>query len=107
MNVPAGTSYARLSLFDADVAAGSDIDVMVISEEPGTGFGARVAGLTRDGEVERLDPGHEIGEGPPPVRVRVDQHPVGLRVEPPLILAVQQLREERNYLRKALDVLTR
>ncbi|GAA3648011.1 hypothetical protein GCM10022237_04480 [Nocardioides ginsengisoli] len=51
------------------------VDVMVISEEPGTGFGARVAGLDAD---EVLDPGHEVGDGPPPVRVRVEQHPVGL-----------------------------
>lgn len=53
------------------------VDVMVISEEPGTGFGARVAGLGADG-ADPLDPGHEIGEGPAPVRVRVDQYPVGL-----------------------------
>ncbi|TNM37784.1 hypothetical protein FHP29_17285 [Nocardioides albidus] len=54
------------------------VDVMVISEEPGTGFGARVAGLATPQETEILDPGHEVGEGPPPVRVRVDQYPVGL-----------------------------
>lgn len=54
------------------------VDVMVISEEPGTGFGARVAGLTTPDEAELLDPGHEVGDGPPPVRVRVDQYPVGL-----------------------------
>ncbi|WP_240195887.1 DUF6758 family protein [Nocardioides faecalis] len=54
------------------------VDVMVISEEPGTGFGARVAGLRGDGGAERWDPGPEIGEGPPPVRLRVEQHPVGL-----------------------------
>lgn len=53
------------------------VDVIVVSEEPGTGFGARVAGLTA-GETEPLDPGHEIGDGPATVRVRVDQHPVGL-----------------------------
>lgn len=54
------------------------VDVMVISEEPGTGLGARIAGLADDDGTERLDPGHEVGDGPAPVRVRVDQHPVGL-----------------------------
>lgn len=54
------------------------VDVIVISEEPGTGFGARVAGLTTADGGARLDPGQEVGEGPPPVRVRVEQHPVGL-----------------------------
>ncbi len=54
------------------------VDVIVISEEPGTGFGARVAGLTSADGGARLDPGLEVGEGPPPVRVRVEQHPVGL-----------------------------
>ena len=54
------------------------VDVIAISEEPGTGFGARVAGLMAGDGTERLDPGHEIGEGAPPVRVRVGQHPVGL-----------------------------
>lgn len=31
VNVPAGTTYARFSLFDADVTAGSDIDLCVYS----------------------------------------------------------------------------
>jgi subtilisin family serine protease len=31
VNVPAGTTYARFSLFDADVAPGSDIDMCVFS----------------------------------------------------------------------------
>lgn len=73
-----GPAAATLTCVSGASQLDGPVDVMVISEEPGTGFGARVAGLTRDGEVERLDPGHEIGEGPPPVRVRVDQHPVGL-----------------------------
>lgn len=54
------------------------VEVMVISEEPGTGFGARVAGLVDADGVPRLDPGEEVGDGPAPVRVRVGQHPVGL-----------------------------
>jgi hypothetical protein len=47
----------------------------VVSEEPGTGLGARIAGLAADG---RDDPGHEVGDGPPTVRVRIGSYPVGL-----------------------------
>lgn len=54
------------------------VDVMVISEEAGTGLGARVAGLTGEHGAERIDPGQEVGDGPPTVRVRVGSHPVGL-----------------------------
>lgn len=74
----AGSATATLTCVSGASQLDGPVDVMVISEEPGTGFGARVAGLTANGAVERLDPGHEIGDGPPPVRVRVDQHPVGL-----------------------------
>ena len=42
------------------------VDVLVISEEPGTGLGARIAGTRHD------DPGVEVGEGPPTMRVRID-----------------------------------
>lgn len=48
------------------------VDLTVVSEEPGVGLGARVAGATR------TDPGADIGEGPPHVKVRVDDHPVSL-----------------------------
>jgi hypothetical protein len=41
------------------------VDVFVVSEESGTGLGARCAGSIH------VDPGPEIGVGPPPVRVRV------------------------------------
>jgi hypothetical protein len=41
------------------------VDVLVVSEESGTGLGARCAGTLH------LDPGPEVGQGPPPVRVRV------------------------------------
>jgi hypothetical protein len=35
VTIPAGTTYARFSLFDADVAAGADIDLCVIRVAPG------------------------------------------------------------------------
>jgi hypothetical protein len=41
------------------------VDVFVVSEESGTGIGTRCAGTIH------LDPGHEVGHGPPAVRVRV------------------------------------
>lgn len=48
------------------------IDVLVVAEEPGTGLGARCAGLVGDG------PGTEVGAGPPAVRVFVDGRSVPL-----------------------------
>jgi hypothetical protein len=48
------------------------VDVLVVSEEAGTGFGARVAGTRHD------DPGPELGQGRPTVRVRVESQSVPL-----------------------------
>ena len=41
------------------------VDVFVVAEEAGVGLGARVAGLAGD------DPGPGLGDGPPPVKVRI------------------------------------
>ena len=46
--------------------------MFVVAEEPGTGLGARCAG------IDRSDPGREVGEGPPTVRVRIDSQAVPL-----------------------------
>ncbi len=48
------------------------VDVLVISEEPGTGLGARIARTPRD------DPGDEIRNGQPAVKVRVGSQDVPL-----------------------------
>jgi hypothetical protein len=48
------------------------VEVTVVTEEPGVGLGARCAGIVR------TDPGAEIGDGPPPVKVRIDGHPISL-----------------------------
>jgi hypothetical protein len=48
------------------------VEISVVAEEPGTGLGARCAG------VHRTDPGAEIGDGPPQAKVRIDGHPVSL-----------------------------
>lgn len=42
------------------------VDVLVVSEEPGTGLGARCAGL------DHPEPGDAVAEGPPVARLRVD-----------------------------------
>jgi hypothetical protein len=48
------------------------VDVLVIAEEPGVGLGARIAGTRHD------DPGSEVGDGPPTVRVRIGSQTVPL-----------------------------
>ena len=48
------------------------VDVLVVTEEPGTGLGARCAGLVSS------DPGPEVGLGPAMARVRVGGQPVSL-----------------------------
>lgn len=47
------------------------VDVIVVSEEPGTGLGARIAG------TRYADPGAEV-RGAPAVRVRIEHQPVSL-----------------------------
>ncbi|MDO9458302.1 DUF6758 family protein [Nocardioides sp.] len=48
------------------------VDVIVVAEEAGTGLGARIAGTPHD------DPGADIGDGPPSVKVRIGRHVVPL-----------------------------
>ncbi len=48
------------------------VDVIVVAEEAATGLGARIAGTVHD------DPGPDIGDGPPAVKVRVDGQVVNL-----------------------------
>ena len=48
------------------------VDVIVVTEEAGTGLGARIAGTAHD------DPGADLGDGPPSVRVRIDRQVVPL-----------------------------
>jgi hypothetical protein len=73
-----GAARATMTCVSGTSQLDGPVDVMVVSEEPGTGFGARVAGLTGDHGAERIDPGQEVGDGPPTIRVRVGNHPVGL-----------------------------
>lgn len=48
------------------------VDMLVVAEEPGTGLGARVAAIAH------TDPGPEIGDGPPAVKVRIASQTVKL-----------------------------
>ncbi|HET6591719.1 MAG TPA: S8 family serine peptidase, partial [Xanthomonadales bacterium] len=50
VDVPAGTTYARFALFDADVAAGSDIDLYVYR-----GNGTYVGGSGNGGSTEEVN----------------------------------------------------
>jgi hypothetical protein len=48
------------------------VDVFVVSEESGVGLGSRCAGTIH------VDPGPEMGAGPPPVRVRIGSQSIPL-----------------------------
>jgi hypothetical protein len=67
-----GNGVAAMTCVSGTSELDGPVDVVVVSEEAGTGFGARVAGTTHD------DPGDEVGQGPPTVRVRVDGQTVPL-----------------------------
>ncbi len=49
-----------------------EVEVTIVSEEPGVGLGARCAGTTYD------DPGPQIGPGPPSIHVRAGGRSVPL-----------------------------
>jgi hypothetical protein len=49
-----------------------EVQVTIVSEEPGIGLGARCAGTTYD------DPGPQVGHGPPAIRVRAGGRTVPL-----------------------------
>jgi hypothetical protein len=53
-----------------------DVQVTIVTEEPGIGLGARCAG------TGTVDPGPSIGAGPPAVHVRVEAHPVPMWLVP-------------------------
>jgi hypothetical protein len=67
-----GPARATLTCSSGTSALDGPVDVFVVSEESGVGLGARCAG------TRHLDPGAEIGAGPPPVHVRIGTQSVGL-----------------------------
>jgi hypothetical protein len=70
--VAEGRGRATLTCSSGTSALDGPVDVFVISEESGVGLGARCAGTLH------LDPGPEMGVGPPPVRVRIGSQSVPL-----------------------------
>lgn len=62
---------ATMTCVSGTSALDGPVDVIVVAEEPGTGLGARAAGL--DGPDPR-----DIGEGPPVVKVRLEPAQVSL-----------------------------
>ena len=63
---------ATMTCVSGSSALDGPVDVIVVAEEAGTGFGARIAGTVRE------DPGAEIGAGSPSVRVRIERQVVPL-----------------------------
>ncbi len=63
---------ATMTCCSGSTDADGPVDVIVVSEEPGTGLGARIAG------TDHVDPGVELGDGPPMVKLRMDNLPVSL-----------------------------
>ncbi|HEY2878510.1 DUF6758 family protein [Nocardioides sp.] len=66
------SALASMTCSSGTSALDGPVDVFVVSEESGTGLGARCAGTTH------LDPGPEIGHGPPMVRIRIGSQSVPL-----------------------------
>lgn len=67
-------SRATVTTTTGSSDADGEVSVTVVTEDPGTGLGARCAGL------EGFDPGPLVGDGPYAVRVRAAGHPVPLWV---------------------------
>ncbi|WP_148613987.1 DUF6758 family protein [Nocardioides rubriscoriae] len=63
---------ATMTCTSGPSALDGPVDVIAIAEEAGTGLGARVAGTVHG------DPGPDIGDGPPSVRVRIERQVVPL-----------------------------
>jgi hypothetical protein len=70
--VPGGDARATFVTCSGPSELDGVVELTVVSEEPGVGLGARCAG------VWRSDPGAEIGDGPPLVKVRIRGHPISL-----------------------------
>jgi hypothetical protein len=68
----ADSGRAAMTCVSGTSALDGPVDVLVINEEPGIGLGSRIAGTWHD------DPGTEVGEGPPSVRIRIDSQTVPL-----------------------------
>lgn len=66
-----GLSVASVTAFSGPSPLGGPADLVLVAEEPGTGVGARFAGL------DALDPG-ECAQGVPDAKVQAGGHPTAL-----------------------------
>ncbi|TIC87567.1 hypothetical protein E8D34_09665 [Nocardioides sp. GY 10113] len=71
--VAGDSTRATMTCASGTTALDGPVDVIVVSEEPGTGLGARLAGLDLGS-----DGAPSGGAGPPEVRIRLETYPVGL-----------------------------
>lgn len=67
-----GRTRATMTCVSGTSQLDGPVDVLVVSEEAGTGLGQRVAGTPYE------DPGSEIGAGAPAVKVRIESQVVPL-----------------------------
>ncbi|TYL45477.1 hypothetical protein FXB39_18470 [Nocardioides sp. BGMRC 2183] len=80
-----GTPRATMTCVSGATALDGPVDVIVVSEETGTGLGARIAGLPAGPDGLPGRPSGQDGalrggfaDGPPEVKVKLDAHAVGL-----------------------------
>lgn len=78
VGVPGAPAAATMTCVSGTSALDGPVDILVISEEAGTGLGARIAGLTRARGETAVDPGVDVSHGSPLVKVRLDGRTVGL-----------------------------
>ncbi len=71
-----GPALATVTTTIGASALDGEVEVTVVSEEPGVGLGSRVAG------TETAEPGDAVGQGAASIRVRVDAHAVPMWVLP-------------------------
>jgi hypothetical protein len=71
-----GPALATVTTTIGASALDGEVEVTVVTEEPGVGLGSRVAGAAT------ADPGDAVGQGAASIRVRVDAHPVPMWVLP-------------------------
>lgn len=67
-----GTSTATVTACSGTSDLDGPVDVLVVSELPGTGLGGRIAGL------DAVDPGRAVGDGKASVHVRIGPRSVAL-----------------------------
>ncbi len=71
-----GPALATVTTTIGTSALDGEVEVTVVSEEPGVGLGSRVAGTAT------AEPGDAVGQGAASIRVRVDAHAVPMWVLP-------------------------